>query len=77
MNRQCPPAASGPAFAWNGGLAIHTNAMTLRKMMPSRWKISLKPIYAAWLEIMRSSIAAPRCRSPLPSANAVCIVSGS
>ena len=57
-----------PAFAWNGGLANHTNTITARKMIPSRWKISLKPICAAWLEIIRSSTAAPRCRSPLPSA---------
>jgi len=43
---QCPPAA-GPAFAANGGFDSHTNRITDRKMMPSMWKISLKPICAA------------------------------
>ena len=51
--RQCPPAAPPPPiFAANGGFATHTNRITTRKMMPSRWKISLKPICAAWLPMM-------------------------
>jgi hypothetical protein len=51
---QCPAAAAAPpaAFAANGGLAIHTKAITTRNRIPSRWKISLKPICAACCEII-------------------------
>jgi DNA repair protein RadA/Sms len=36
---QCPPPAGAPpSLAANGGLAIHTKAITHRKMIPSRWK---------------------------------------
>ena len=75
---QCPPAAAAPpVFAANGGRANQTNAITTRKQMPSRWKISLKPICTACWEIIRSRATAPRCRSPMPSDVTVCWIVGS